>query len=98
MRAYGVKIKNTAEWISSGGINEEFLVLAEDMVGAMMFATSHLEEIKTKLVEAEVEKIGDLRVTDIHEAYGVVTEHVCHNHEEQNWIENIAERVKSKRF
>lgn len=96
MRAYEVQIKNSAEWMATGAISETFLVLAEDFISAMMYATNHMEEITVQLMKSGCHKVGALRIISIGERFGVVAGNVVQGHEDMDWIEKLAERVREK--
>lgn len=70
--------------------------MAEDITSAMMFATEHLDTFREELAQAGVKKLGDLRITHLHEEYAVVAGRIAHNHEDFEWVQKLANNVKEK--
>ena len=94
MRLFKVEAKNDETWVSEGAISEEFYVIAEDFVSALVKA----EEVVADMAEGlrGKEKTSTFRIRSLHEVGEVVGGVVASSYRRGSWAEAALKKIQDR--
>jgi hypothetical protein len=89
MRAYCVCFRTEDKW----AFDWKVLIIAEDVMSAMMHAQDHLGEIISKLSAAGLKEAAEIRISSLVEEYAAVTGSIGAKQSQDEWIANLTRKV-----
>ena len=102
MKAYSVQIRNKEESWRTGAVDQTILILADDITSALMYAEEKCNEVVSKMTEASITNIENIRITSIREEYFSVTGNLGLNYtrdsikSDDEWMEEMVATLKKR--